>query len=208
MKNNKINENNMSKIVLKEEELMTLVNESVKRIINEAIQDGKLDESFGHWLGQTYQGIQNKWNNFTDDFNAGRDKLKYDNRGYDAYSHYGNDADKIRGYVQPGERRMRSNPITQNTNPDSQNREAVSNPTYNQQGQVQQQKKPIRQQMNPANFTRSTIEQLLTSIGMKPQYDRGTSKIINWQKSNKNSAEIQSILLQQWKRYLPYITNE
>lgn len=53
--NNEINENNMSKIVLKEEELMTLVNESVKRVINEAIQNGELDEG---WFGDKWNQIK------------------------------------------------------------------------------------------------------------------------------------------------------
>ena len=53
--NNEINENNMSKIVLKEEDLMTLVNESVKKVINEAIQNGELDEG---WFGDKWNQIK------------------------------------------------------------------------------------------------------------------------------------------------------
>ena len=57
--NNEINENNMSKIVLKEEELMTLVNESVKRVINEAIQNGELDETrVGNFFRSVFGGAQ------------------------------------------------------------------------------------------------------------------------------------------------------
>jgi len=38
----------MSKVILNEKDLMALVNESVKRVINEAIQNGELDEG---WFG-------------------------------------------------------------------------------------------------------------------------------------------------------------
>lgn len=60
--NNKINENNMSKIVLKEEEFMALVNESVKKVINEAIQNGELDEG---WLGDKWSQIKTGANTLT-----------------------------------------------------------------------------------------------------------------------------------------------
>ena len=53
--NNNINENNMSKIVLNEKDLMTLVNESVKKIINEAIQNGELDEG---WFGDKWNQVK------------------------------------------------------------------------------------------------------------------------------------------------------
>lgn len=53
--NNKINENNMSKVILNEQDLMALVNESVKRVINEAIQNGELDEG---WFGDKWNQIK------------------------------------------------------------------------------------------------------------------------------------------------------
>ena len=60
--NNNINENNMSKIVLNEKDLMTLVNESVKKVINEAIQNGELDEG---WFGDKWNQIKTGANTLT-----------------------------------------------------------------------------------------------------------------------------------------------
>ena len=72
--NNKINENNMSKIVLKEEELMTLVNESVKRVINEAIQNGELDETrVGNFFRSVFGGAQDAVGN---DIDNAKDAVK------------------------------------------------------------------------------------------------------------------------------------
>ena len=68
----------MSKMVISEERLQELVRESIYEVLNES----EFDEGFGHWLGQTYQGIKNKWNNFKKDFNAGRDKARFDNKDY------------------------------------------------------------------------------------------------------------------------------
>lgn len=71
---NKINENNMSKIVLKEEELMTLVNESVKRVINEAIQNGELDETrVGNFFRSVFGGAQDA---VGDDIDNAKDAVK------------------------------------------------------------------------------------------------------------------------------------
>lgn len=52
----------MSKIVLKEEELMALVTESVNKIINEAIENGELDEG---WLGDKWSQIKTGANTLT-----------------------------------------------------------------------------------------------------------------------------------------------
>lgn len=52
----------MSKIVLKEEELMALVTESVKKIINESVQSGELDEG---WFGDKWNQIKTGANTLT-----------------------------------------------------------------------------------------------------------------------------------------------
>lgn len=82
----------MSKMVISEERLQELVRESIYEVLNES----EFDEGFGHWLGQTYQGIKNKWNNFKKDFNAGRDKARFDNKDYNGYSHYGDEESELR----------------------------------------------------------------------------------------------------------------
>ena len=79
----------MSKRVISESQLHDIIKES----IYEAMQD----EGIGHWLGNAYQTVKNKWNNFKGDFRAGQNKARYDNRDYDSYSEYG-DGDEFRNF--------------------------------------------------------------------------------------------------------------
>lgn len=55
---NKVNKikNNMSKIVLNENDLKAIINESVAKVINEAIQNGELDEGFWSNISQGFKG--------------------------------------------------------------------------------------------------------------------------------------------------------
>lgn len=82
----------MSKMIISENRLQELINESIYEVLNES----EFDEGFGHWLGQTYQGIKNRWNNFRKDIEAGRDKARFDNKDYNGYSHYGDQENEIR----------------------------------------------------------------------------------------------------------------
>ena len=94
--NNKINENNMSKIVLKEEDLMALVNESVKKVINEAVQNGELDEGFWGNIGQGIKGaFGGDANRVASAVRTGVDKAK--NMGQNAYNAVKNAGQKVAG---------------------------------------------------------------------------------------------------------------
>ena len=84
----------MAKMIISENRLHELIQES----IYEVLQEAQYDEGLGHWLGNAYQTMRNKWNNFKGDFNAGRNKARWDNRDYDAFSYYGDDADNFRNY--------------------------------------------------------------------------------------------------------------
>ena len=84
----------MAKMTISENRLQELIQES----ICEVLQESQYDEGLGHWLGNAYQTMRNKWNNFKGDFNAGRNKARWDNRDYDAFSYYGDDADNFRNY--------------------------------------------------------------------------------------------------------------
>jgi len=93
---NKINENNMSKIVLKEEDLMALVNESVKKVINEAVQNGELDEGFWGNIGQGIKGaFGGDANRVASAVRTGVDKAK--NMGQNAYNAVKNAGQKVAG---------------------------------------------------------------------------------------------------------------
>lgn len=80
----------MSKRVISESQLHDIIKES----IYEAMQD----EGIGHWLGNAYQTVRNKWNNFKRDINAGRNQARYNNRDYDEYETYGPDGDNFRNF--------------------------------------------------------------------------------------------------------------
>ena len=94
--NNNINENNMSKIVLNEKDLMALVNESVKRVINEAIQNGEIDEG---WLGNIGRGIKGAFggdaNKVASAVRSGVDRAK--TMGSNAYNAVKNAGQKVAG---------------------------------------------------------------------------------------------------------------
>lgn len=93
----------MSKMIISESRLQELIQDS----IYEVLMENENDEGFGHWLGQTYQGIKNKWNNFRKDIEAGRDKARFDNKDYNGYSYYGDQEHEIR--------KMRGQNVTNDT---------------------------------------------------------------------------------------------
>lgn len=84
----------MAKMIISENRLQELIQES----IYEVLQEAQYDEGLGHWLGNAYQTMKNKWNNFKGEFNAGRNKARWDNRDYDPYSRYGSEANNFRNY--------------------------------------------------------------------------------------------------------------
>ena len=84
----------MAKMIISENRLHELIQES----IYEVLQEAQYDEGLGHWLGNAYQTMKNKWNNFKGEFNAGRNKARWDNRDYDPYSRYGSEANNFRNY--------------------------------------------------------------------------------------------------------------
>ena len=84
----------MAKMIISENRLHELIQES----IYEVLQEAQYDEGRGHWLGNAYQTMRNKWNNFKGDFNAGRNEARWDNRDYDPYSRYGSEANNFRNY--------------------------------------------------------------------------------------------------------------
>lgn len=84
----------MAKMTISESRLHELIQES----IYEVLQEAQYDEGIGHWLGNAFQTMKNKWNNFKGDFNAGRKKAWYDNKDYDSFSPYGDEANNFRNF--------------------------------------------------------------------------------------------------------------
>lgn len=133
----------MSKVRITEEKLTSLIEES----IYELLQEGEYDEGLGHWLGNKFQTVRNKWNNFKHDFRAGQNKARYDNKDYDSYADYGNDADRMRNFDGGNYARYRyQTAVDRNRNADQSwttpNGTRVNNRFNNNQGNQQSQTQP------------------------------------------------------------------
>ena len=80
------------KMLISESKLRELIQESIYEILEE----GQYDEGFGHWLGEKYQNLLNKWNNFRGDFRAGRNNSREKNKDYNSHGIYGDREDAVR----------------------------------------------------------------------------------------------------------------
>lgn len=133
----------MAKIRITEEKLTSLIEES----IYELLQEGEHDEALGHWLGNKFQTLRNKWNNFKGDFKAGMNNARYNNRNYDSYSQYGDDANGMRNFDGGNYARYRyQTAVDRNGNADQSwttpNGTRVNNRFNNDQGNQQSQTQP------------------------------------------------------------------
>ena len=82
----------MAKMIISENRLQELIQES----IYEVLEEGQYDESFGHWLGNKFQTARNKGRNFVNDFKAGQNDAREQNKDYNPYSIYGDREDAVR----------------------------------------------------------------------------------------------------------------
>lgn len=82
----------MAKMIISENRLQELIQESIYEILEE----GQYDESFGHWLGNRFQTARNKVRNFVNDFKAGQNDAREQNKDYNPYSIYGDREDAVR----------------------------------------------------------------------------------------------------------------
>jgi hypothetical protein len=166
----------MSKNYISEERLKQLIQES----ITEVLKEEEFDENAAHWLGRTFQGIRNKWNNFKADFNAGRNKARYDNRDYDPFEPFGDEADEIRNfggreygtyrYNQAIERNNNARQYDRTINRNnSQNTDMAPHPGLNN-NQEQQPETPVEQQPEtPAQQPETPAQQPETPAQQQPE---------------------------------------
>ena len=82
----------MNKMIISENRLRELLNESIYEVLNES----EFDEGFGHWLGNKFQSARNKYNNFVNDFRAGQNDARERNKDYNPYGVYGDREDDVR----------------------------------------------------------------------------------------------------------------
>ena len=156
----------MAKCIINEEKLFEIINESIYEVLTEAQQD----EGFGHWLGQTFQGLRNKWNNFKGDFKAGKQKAMYDNLNYDPFAHYGDEGNNYRnldGHSYATERYNRT--VRRNANAPRYERERMTNNNTMPNSSVPQQTAPSQQTMPsqqtaPSQQTKVTFGQTDSNV--------------------------------------------
>lgn len=82
----------MAKMIISENRLQELIQES----ICEVLQEAQYNEGFGHWLGNKFQTARNKVRNFVNDFKAGQNDAREQNKDYNPYSIYGDREDAVR----------------------------------------------------------------------------------------------------------------
>ena len=82
----------MAKMTISENRLQELINES----ICEVLQEAQYNEGFGHWLGNKFQTARNKVRNFVNDFKAGQNDAREQNKDYNPYGIYGDREDAVR----------------------------------------------------------------------------------------------------------------
>lgn len=209
----------MAKVQITEEKLTSLIEES----IYELLQEAEYDEALGHWLGDKFQTLRNKWNNFKGDFKAGMNNARYNNRNYDSYSQYGDEADRMRNFDGGNYSRYRyQNAVDRNANADqswttpngttvdsrfnnnqTQNQQSQfsPNPHFSQQQTTQQtQQQPAQQQMNPqqrmqalANYLQQKGHQLVNGRWI---YTQDNS---NWPASKSRYDDIRKAALEYYR---------
>lgn len=82
----------MQKNVISENRLRELVNESIYEVLNE----NEFDERIGHWLGNKFQTARNAVNNFINDFKAGQNDAREQNKDFNSYDVFGNRENDVR----------------------------------------------------------------------------------------------------------------
>ena len=85
----------MSKMIISENKLQELIQDS----IYEVLMENNTDERLGHTLGKWWGGIRNGVKNFKNDFKAGVDYKDYQNNQQDSYSYFGDEADNVRNFA-------------------------------------------------------------------------------------------------------------
>ena len=194
----------MAKVVISEERLNRIIEESIIETINEAIED----ESLGHTLGNVYQWGRNKWNNFKRDFNAGRNYQRYKNMNYDPYSKY-NNGDEFRNLNgQEYAAQQYNNTVTRNANAKQWTRDKIGQDTQGQP--VPQQQNQIEPTGNP-NVTQTTpqAQPATTKRGFQSKQARPVAdiqaQVTNGRLMSKADGQLVAAALGEYKRNHPEI---
>ena len=197
----------MAKMTISESRLQELINES----IYEVLQEAQYNEGFGHWLGNKFQTARNKVRNFVNDFKAGQNDAREQNKDYNPYSVYGDREDAVRRMgngAYPNYRYDLETRRNQKARGEMQNSEQGGQQTQNNNG-VQPHPALAQQQQQPNKLQQVRIDrenqakQALYKSGMVPQGSKDT--ITGWvRKDGQQPDKNQLQLIDNWKRVKLY----
>ena len=201
----------MAKVVISEERLNRIIEESIIETINEAMED----EGLGHTLGNAYQWARNKWNNFKGDFNAGRNYQRYQNMNYDPYSKY-NNGDEFRNLNgQEYAAQRYNNTVARNANARQWTRGKIGQATQGRQQDTQGQSIPQQQnQIEPTGNpdvaqTAPQAQPAAAKRGFQPKQARPVAdiqaQVTNGRLMSKADGQLVAAALGEYKRNHPEI---
>ena len=201
----------MAKMTISESRLQELINES----IYEVLQEAQYNEGVGHWLGNKFQTARNKIRNFVNDFKAGQNDAREQNKDYNPYSVYGDREDAVRRMgngAYPNYRYDLETRRNQKARGEMQNNTQGGQQTQNNNG-VQPHPALAQQQQQPNKLQQVRVDrenqakQALYKSGMVPQGSKDT--ITGWvRKDGQQPDENQLKLIDNWKRVKLYEVKE
>lgn len=201
----------MAKMTISENRLQELINES----IYEVLQEAQYNEGFGHWLGNKFQTARNKVRNFVNDFKAGQNDAREQNKDYNPYSIYGDREDAVRRMgngAYPNYRYDLETRRNQRARGEMQNNTQGGQQTQDNNG-IQPHPALAQQQQQPNKLQQVRIDrenqakQALYKSGMVPQGSKDT--ITGWvRKDGQQPDKNQLQLIDNWKRVKLYEAQE
>jgi hypothetical protein len=197
----------MAKMIISENRLQELIQES----IYEVLQEAQYNEGFGHWLGNKFQTARNKVRNFVNDFKAGQNDAREQNKDYNPYSIYGDREDSVRRMgngAYPNYRYDLETRRNQRARGEMQNNTQGGQQTQDNNG-IQPHPALAQQQQQPNKLQQVRIDkenqakQALYKSGMVPQGSKDT--ITGWvRKDGQQPDKNQLQLIDNWKRVKLY----
>ena len=193
----------MAKMIISENRLQELIQESIYEILEE----GQYDESFGHWLGNKFQTARNKVRNFVNDFKAGQNDAREQNKDYNPYSIYGDREDAVRRmgngaypnyrYDLETRRNQKARGETQNNNTQDGQQSQNNNVVQPHPALAQQQQQPNKLQQMRAQRQKN-IETELFKAGLIKSGN-------GWKrKDGQANTPEDNALIDKWKRETMY----
>ena len=200
----------MAKMTISESRLHELIQES----IYEVLQESQYNEGVGHWLGNKFQTARNKVRNFVNDFKAGQNDAREQNKDYNPYSVYGDREDAVRRMgngAYPNYRYDLETRRNQKARGEMQNNTQGGQQTQNNNGV--QPHPALAQQQQPNKLQQARLDrenqakQALYKSGMVPQGSKDT--ITGWvRKDGQQPDKNQLQLIDNWKRVKLYEAQE